>query len=550
MSKKKINNRLDKLFEDIDKEPETKQAKGLEKSSEKANKAHSPALFISTAGESPNPVPDIDFPALVERKVAPENINQTPSTMLSTAFRTDEKNWATLRVVDELKDRTWGTEDQMLVKQVADQLSLALENARLFQEAQRRAREMTALADVAREISATLELQQVMERISNQALLILNAVTSAVYVPDPQFQTLIAITATGEHADEIKADPLAMGSGILGSIARSKVAKIINDASDDPNAITIQGTEDRPHEHLMAAPILSQNQLSGLLAVWRVGENEQFSETELEFLASLAQQAAIAVENARLFEETQERAEELSVLNEMARELSAEMNINSIAETAYRYINRLIDTTNFYIALYDEHKNLISFPVFIEEHIRTNVPPRKSENGLTEHVIQSKEPLFLASNVSEHMNSMGLEAILTGNMESALCWLGVPLLVGNKPIGAMTVQSFDTPDLYSEHDKDLLTTIASQVAIAMENARLLKDAQARARREKILREITARIRATNDPGMIAKTAVRELGQALGVPTFIRLGGNKIVNSQDVETGEANKNSEKTSEGGM
>jgi GAF domain-containing protein len=550
MSKKKINNRLDKLFEDIDKEPETKQAKGLEKSSEKANKAHSPAFFISTAGESPNPVPDIDFPALVERKVAPENIIQTPSTMLSTAFRTDEKNWATLRVVDELKHRTWGTEDQMLVKQVADQLSLALENARLFQEAQRRAREMTALADVAREISATLELQQVMERISNQALLILNAVTSAVYIPDPQFQTLIAITATGEHADEIKADPLAMGSGILGSIARSKVAKIINDASDNPNAITIQGTEDRPHEHLMAAPILSQNQLSGLLAVWRVGENEQFSETELEFLASLAQQAAIAVENARLFEETQERAEELSVLNEMARELSAEMNINSIAETAYRYINRLIDTTNFYIALYDEHKNLISFPVFIEEHIRTNVPPRKSENGLTEHVIQSKEPLFLASNVSEHMNSMGLEAILTGNKVSALCWLGVPLLVGNKPIGAMTVQSFDTPDLYSEHDKDLLTTIASQVAIAMENARLLKDAQARARREKILREITARIRATNDPEMIAKTAVRELGQALGVPTFIRLGGNKIVNSQEVETGEVNKNSEKTSEGGM
>jgi GAF domain-containing protein len=114
----------------------------------------------------------------------------------------------------------------------------------------------------------------------------------------------------------------------------------------------------------------------------------------------------------------------------------------------------------------------------------------------------------------------------------------------------MTVQSFDTPDLYSEHDKDLMTTTASQVAIAMENARLFKDAQARARREKILREITARIRATNDPEMIAKAAVRELGQALGVPTFIRLRGNKFVSDPQVETGEAHNKSKKPSEGGV
>jgi len=114
----------------------------------------------------------------------------------------------------------------------------------------------------------------------------------------------------------------------------------------------------------------------------------------------------------------------------------------------------------------------------------------------------------------------------------------------------MTVQSFDTPNLYSEHDKELIMAVASQVAIAMENARLFKDAQARARREKILREITARIRATNDPEMIAKAAVRELGQALNVPTFIRLGGNEVFSSQEVRNGDAKDKSEETSEGGI
>src|SRR3990172_2053521 len=191
MSKKKINNRLDKLFEDIDKEPETKQAKGLAESGKKGSKSNRPALLVSSIGELPKPVPEIDFPTITDKASTPESAHQLQSTILSTAFRTDERNWATLKVVDDLEQRSWGMEEQMLVKQVADQLSLALENARLFQEAQRRAREMTALADVAREISDTLELQQVMERISNQALLILNAVTSAVFVPDPQFQTLI-----------------------------------------------------------------------------------------------------------------------------------------------------------------------------------------------------------------------------------------------------------------------------------------------------------------------------------------------------------------------
>jgi GAF domain-containing protein len=145
---------------------------------------------------------------------------------------------------------------------------------------------------------------------------------------------------------------------------------------------------------------------------------------------------------------------------------------------------------------------------------------------------------------------MGLESILVGNREFPLCWLGVPLLVGNKPIGAMTVQNFSSPNIYREHDRDLMMTVASQVAIAMENAKLFKEAQARARREKILREITARIRATNDPEMIAKAAVRELGQALGVPTFIRLGSDVMLSSQEVEIQDGKDKSETTPEGGI
>lgn len=550
MSKKKINNRLNKLFQDIENEPDAKKNKAVPESEKKANRRDVTAFPSQSIKQTLDASSAIDISNSAEQTNSRESTDLTPSTMLSTAFRIDEKNWATLKVVDELEHRTWGVEEQMLVKQVADQLSLALENARLFQEAQRRAREMTALADVARDITATLELQQVMDRIANQALLILDVMTSAVYVPDPEFKTMIAISVIGEDAGEIKADPIKIGMGILGNIAFTKVAEIINDTAEQPNVVTITGTKDSPHKHLMAVPIVNQDQLSGLLVVWREGEDGQFSETELEFLVSLAQQASIAVENARLFEVTQERAEELSVLNEMARELSTEMNITSIAETVYHYVNRLVDITNFYVALLDENTDLIDFPVFIEHNLKSIVPSRKPENGLTEYVIRTREPLLLANNVIKNIELMGLEAGLAKDKGIPLCWLGVPLLAGNKAIGAMTLQSFDRQNLYSEHDKDLMMTVASQVAISMENARLFKKAQARAHREKILREITARIRATNDPEMIAKAAVRELGQALNVPTFIRLGKSKILSSQEVGTEEVENRNEKNSEGGI
>lgn len=535
MSKKKINKRLDKLFEDIDKEPEAKQSTGPAKNGNKGNASKEPATAHPPIVDGAEPISEINLSSMAESIPAPEGIQVSPSTMLSTAFRTDDNSWATLKVVDELGQRTWGSEEQLLVKQVADQLSLALENARLFQEAQRRAREMTALAEVAQEISATLELQGVLDRIAHQAMEILNAMTSAVYVPDPDFKTLIAITAIGAEADEIKADPLTIGEGILGNIALKKVAEIANDASENPNAITISGTEDHSDEHLMAAPILSKDQLSGLLVVWRVGENQEFVEAELEFLESLAQQASIAVENARLFQETQARAEELAVLNDLARTLSTQLNVDQVLQKTYKGVARLIDAKNFFIGLYNPEKYELTYPLNVTEStVDKEITTVSADSGISGYIFRTKKPLLIKSDMQDWLEEHNMEPV----GEIAESWLGVPLMIGEDFLGVMAVQDYQQPGAYSEHELDLLSAFASQAAIAIQNARLFRDAQSRARREKLLREITSHIRATNDPETIAKSAVRELGQALGVSTFIQLGskmtksGHAIKNEQE------------------
>ena len=190
---------------------------------------------------------------------------------------------------------------------IASQAAIAVENARLFEEAQRRAQETAALAEVAREVSATLSLETVLNRIAEYAKSLLDTESSAVYLPDSQGLIWSAISAIGKDSDEIKNDPIESGRGILGDIALTKVGQIVNDASNQPSAITIAGTVERNFEHIMGVPILSMDRVTGLMAVWRTGEGKEFNDSELHFLTSLSQQAAVAIENARLFQETIER---------------------------------------------------------------------------------------------------------------------------------------------------------------------------------------------------------------------------------------------------
>jgi PAS domain S-box-containing protein len=329
--KKPVAKRLKKLFKGIEyEEPNAGQQEGAPKNApvEKAKPATESMPTIRRA-----------------RALEPVQAIQADNA-LALAFQTGPQNWSTLQVLDETEDRRWSEEDQLLVKQVTDQLSLALENARLFQEAQRRAREMTALAEVGREISATLELKTVLERIAEYAIKLLNGLTAAVYIPDAEFKILNAIAVVGLEAEEVQNDPLQIGTGIIGTIAQTKTGEIVNNVNYDKRAITVQGTSaNTPDEHLMAAPVLLQDRLTGVLAIWREGEGTDFNQNEFEFLSSLAQQTAIAIENARLFEDVTNSQGQLSEALRIARIGYFEFDRDARIITVTNELLELVGTT-------------------------------------------------------------------------------------------------------------------------------------------------------------------------------------------------------------
>jgi len=304
--KKPIDKRLNKLFDEIKhEEPNAKPTKARQSKVASVDDAKTHVKSKSATKQSYSGD---------TRKA----ITQT-DTALALAIKTSPSDWATLQIIDDTGNRKWSEDDQALAQQIADQLSIAMENARLFQESQRRAQEMSALAEVGREISATLDLKTVLEKIAEYATILLDSETSAVYLPDPEFKTMTPIAVMGNDAEEIKNSLLEIGTGILGDIAKNRTGEIVNNANEDKRALIVQGTDALIDEHLMAVPVLLQDRMTGLMAIWRVGKGTDFNETEFDFFKSLAQQASIAIENARLFQNVNESQDRLTEALRIAR---------------------------------------------------------------------------------------------------------------------------------------------------------------------------------------------------------------------------------------
>ena len=214
-----------------------------------------------------------------------------------------------------------------LLQTIAANAGAAIHTARLHAETIRRAEEMAALAEIGKDISATLDLGSVLDQITRYAQDLLHADSSAVFLPD-EAQPLVytAIAAIGDIVAELKATEIGYGEGILGDIVRSGTAEIVNDPGSDPRAITLAGTVDEEHEHMMVAPLLSAVGVRGLMAVWRTGQRREFEQEELNFLNGLSQQAAIAIDNARLFAEAQEAKQQAEEANQAKSAFLATMS--------------------------------------------------------------------------------------------------------------------------------------------------------------------------------------------------------------------------------
>ena len=217
-------------------------------------------------------------------------------------------------------------------------------------------------------------------------------------------------------------------------------------------------------------------------------------------------------ERKRAQAELLRRNQELAALNEIGHELSKLVEPAEIAQLIHAMIGKVMDNRNLYVALYDEQKEEVSFPAYTIDGQPYHSPTRKLGLGLTEYVIRTKKPLHIPRDLEGTLKRLGL--ILSGR--SAQCWLAVPMMVGEKVVGVITIQDYEKPDAYDPAHMNLLWTIASHAAIVVENSRLYAEMKQYADRTALTNRISQAVRRTLDVSEVFDSAVRELGSHLGV----------------------------------
>jgi PAS domain S-box-containing protein len=400
-----------------------------------------------------------------EGRAAVYEKDQPFSSMLSVPLCWQDQVIGVIHVLENNEPREFSEEDLQVLTLFANQAAIAVENSRLFDFEQRRRQEAAAIAEVGRDISASLQLSIVLERIASHAKELLQVETSAVYLAEPSQAVLRAIAAIGPDAEEIKHDPLKIGEGILGNIAVHQIGEIVNYSTADERGITIQGTENIPNEHLMGVPIVSRNNLSGLIAVWRTGEGLEFRKADLDFLSSLAQQAAIALENARLFEETRQRLAELEVLQTIASALRIAQDPDEALPIILNQLVSLLDITNSLVDLIDPENGDIVTVLAKGEWEAVSGKRIPATNSMSNRVIVSRQP-FTVNNLADDW--MSRHAFVTSAIHALAC---VPIMAQQQPIGALWVGRQRQKSITPEEVK-LLVAIGEMVGNTIQRMKL------------------------------------------------------------------------------
>ena len=381
---------------------------------------------------------------------------------------------------------------------------------------------LAALQETTMGLMQRLEITELLEDILKRAGSLVNTQHGYLYLLESNESEMQMRVGTGVQTENV-GNRIKPGDGLAGRVWQSGEPFVVNDYPTWPGRL--RALAPTPLRAVAGVPLTSGGKIVGVIGLSYLEEGRAFGDTEVASLSRFAQLASIALDNAQLFAQRQRRVVELETINSLSRALNAQLDIHDLVEAVGESIRQTLNMPISYVALFDSQTNLIHFPYWIEGDRRMQVGPFKYGEGLTSVVLRTREPLLINKDADEVTAQLGGKH--TGG-RSVKSYLGVPIPLGTDIIGVLSAQSIEREGLFNADDVRLLTTIAANVGVAIQNARLFEREQQRARREQVLREVTAQVRNSVDVNTIMRTAVQEVGQALGRTTFIRLGSGEPV----------------------
>ncbi|MGB2704192.1 MAG: GAF domain-containing protein, partial [Chitinophagaceae bacterium] len=379
------------------------------------------------------------------------------------------------------KENAFTESDLRLLTTLTNSMSVALENARLFdetthllKETEQHKAELAVINSVQEGLVREMDMRAIYDLVGNRICELLDTQTVIIRTLDhksgnEEWQFAI------EKGDRVysKPRPFNWANQLL---VKTKQALLVNkDYSETAKQHGGTGvTKGLPPKSAVFVPMIVGDVVKGSVSLQNVEKENAFSEADMRLLTTLTNSMSVALENARLFDETnhllaesKQRATELSTVNSISKGLASQLDTEDLVEMVGNQLKNLFKANIVYLALLNKKSNIIYFPYQFGD----NMAPMKLGEGLTSKIIITGEPLLINKDVGELTEQLGIQKI---GIPSA-SYLGVPIPVGDENLGVLSVQSTEQENRFNENDLRLLTTIASSVGVALRNATLFED---------------------------------------------------------------------------
>jgi GAF domain-containing protein len=270
----------------------------------------------------------------------------------------------------------------------------------------------------------------------------------------------------------------------------------------------------------VAIPVIVRGEAIATISARRPTEGEAWAKEDIELIEAAAVQVGLALESARQYAEEQRRVAELEVVNRVAQAVSQLLRLDSLFRVVQTQMSQVLPQTDLAIGLYDPATDQLAYPLWAEDDEVSERELAPVGNDMAGYVVRTRQPLTLTEDLAGQAAIFGLDL----PDRPPLSWMGAPLLAGESLLGLIVVQDRRQEGRFSDDDSALLATIASQVATAIQNNRLLEETQRTARRERLIHEISSKMRRAPDMRSILDTTAREVGRALNASrATVRLG---------------------------
>jgi PAS domain S-box-containing protein len=359
-------------------------------------------------------------------------------------------------------------EDEALLLSLSQQVALSLQNLRLIQFTEERATQLEALTDVTTSITSSLQSEELIPSLLGQLESVIPYDRATLWLYEERDLRAVSSRGFGEERAELSPAELAEEKSLLQEVLHTGKSVSVPDKRDDMRFDFVSESE---FLSWLGVPLLSKGEVIGIMALDKK-EAGFYTRTHLQIGATFAGQAAVALENARLYQSTLSTAERLEILNIMSAEVSANLESEKIYQAIYDAANRLMPVESFEIALYCDEEDQIKSVFRVKKGKRQKAKDLPLDSYPSGAVLSTGEALLLQSmtDLTPFKNTLYAHA------KTPFSLLAVPMRTGEQVVGVLVAQSAQN-DRYTEDDQQILSTLGNQAIVAIQNGRLFAETQ-------------------------------------------------------------------------